>query len=226
MFVFALLSTSRDCNRAGLVEFKTPGMVCYSISKGMFRNLIRPSSEHTFSTHVSLAPHSKSLHWSSVNKLQFALWYWEVKTSGNPPLWQHGLRQTMSSVLPHSPSITTAESTCLTVPLSLFLAGTGLHICHIFLRALLLLHPDELRPLFPLSLSLSPNSRTPEGQAGRERNLLISHGIWCHPGSINTFFFFFKLLLSKPVKHERAASEHRETGRINCRQRQSASKEM
>lgn len=156
----------------------------------MFRNLIRPSSEHTFYTHVSLTPHSKSLHWSSVNKLQFALWYWEVKTSGNPPLWQHGLRQTMSSVLPHSPSITTPESTCLTVPLSLFsLAQASTSVT--FSSKLTFITPDELR--------LHPSEFTDTWRASRQReNLLISHGIWCHPGSINNFSVSIQL----PVKHQ------------------------
>lgn len=147
--------------------FKAAWDGCYWISKGMFGNLIRPSSEHTSYTNVSLGPRSKSLHWSRVNKLQFALWYWEVKTSGNPPLWQHGLRQTMSSVLPHSPSITAPESTCLTVPLSLLLAGWRRppHLSHF---------PSKLGSLAaPGTNSASSwnlqNSRTPEGRAGREQ---------------------------------------------------------
>lgn len=166
----------------------------------MFRNLIRPSSEHTFYTHVSLAPHSKSLHWSSVNKLQFALWYWEVKTSGNPPLWQHGLRQTMSSVLPHSPSITTPESTCLTVPLSLFSLAQALHICHIFLQALLLLHQMNSTSFHPTSFWIHGHLK---GKQAERENILISHGIWCHLGSINTFFLLFQLPLKATCKEVR-----------------------
>lgn len=144
----------------------------------MFRNPIQPSSEHTY-TQVSFAPHSKSLHWSSVNKLQFALWYWEVKTSGNPPLWQHSLRQTMSFVLPHSSSITTPESTCLTVPLSLFsLAHASTSVT--FSSQLTFITPDKLH--------LLASEFTDTWRASRRRGfLLISHGIRCHPGSVNTF---------------------------------------
>lgn len=146
----------------------------------MFGNLIQPSSEHTFYTHVSPGPRSKSLHWSSVNKLQFALWYWEVKTSGNPPLWQHGLRQTMSSVLPHPPSITAPESTCLTVPLSLFwLAQASTSVT--FSPLYLYYATHRLRPL-------GTAQSTDTWRASRQReNLLISHAIWCHHGPVNTF---------------------------------------
>lgn len=157
----------------------------------MFRNLIRPSSEHTFYTHISLTPHSKSLHWSSVNKLQFALWYWEVKTSGNPPLWQHSLRQTMSSVLPHSPSITTPESTCLTVLLSLFsLAQASTSVT--FSSKLTFITPNELRPRRSEFMDTWRASKQGE-------NLLISHGIWCHPGFTNTYSIATQL----PIKCER-----------------------
>ena len=62
VFAFGLLSTLRIVTKRGWWSLKNAWDGCYSISKGMFRNLIRPSSEHTFYTHVSLAPHSKSLH--------------------------------------------------------------------------------------------------------------------------------------------------------------------
>lgn len=111
----------------------------------MFGNPTRPDSEHTLHPRLPHPP-SKSLHWSRVNKLQFALWYWEVQTSGNPPLWQHGLRQTMSSILPHSPSITAPESTCLTVPLSLFsLARVSTSVT--FSPQISFITPDGLRLL-------------------------------------------------------------------------------
>lgn len=54
VFVFRLLSASGIAAGTGWRGLKNGRDGRYWISKGMFGNLIRPSSEHTFSTRVSL----------------------------------------------------------------------------------------------------------------------------------------------------------------------------
>lgn len=117
----------------------------------------------------TLVPHAKSPRRSRVNKRVCS--DTKAETSADPWLRRRGLRQTMSSVLPHSPSITAPESTCLTVPLSL-----------------------SWLPLASTSVTLSSQSHCPDaGSASRQppptpegETPSISHSLSGRPGSANT----------------------------------------